>query len=170
MSTSERDSDAMSILEAGLTPELSSATAKAAAELAADEVTHTAQLEDIVRTHWKGGVPAKVPASSTRRWVITSAVVIVFVGAMIWPLVWATNRLHQTSSTGVVGDLTQFSLTEQGLPANQAAVTRVERDATRTVVGGTTVWAERSGNQCWGVVVSGGSASTPQLQEASLCR
>jgi hypothetical protein len=68
-----------------------------------------------------------------------------------------------------VSDLGQFSRFEQGLPADQSAVARVEDHAHKTVSGGTTVWAEQSGGTCWGVSVSGGVASSVLPQAAALC-
>jgi hypothetical protein len=134
------------------------------------EAEHEAELARIVASHWKGDPIAgnsRVQNRHTSRWVLGIVGGLILIGVVVGPLI-LDGRLAQNGSS-VVSDLTQFSKFEQGQKANSVAVAQVEHNARETISGGATVWAERSGNKCWGVVVSGGSASAPELQASSLC-
>ena len=112
--------------------------------------------------------PDATSVPTTKWWLVGAGVALVIMALFTAPLLW----LHHSTGGGggVISDLGQFSKFQQGQSADQSAVSRVERDATRTVSGGMTVWAEKSGNTCWGVVVSNGTASSVQAQPASFCR
>ena len=146
------------------------------AELAQLEDRRRQELAPLVSTLWKGDRARGVKGSGiggvkehhAARWVLGILGVALLLGLVAGPLFYLNDRLATTSSN-VVSDLTQFSHYEQGQSANNAAVARVERNAHQTKSGGVTVWAEASGNTCWGVVVSGGSASSVEKQAADLC-
>jgi hypothetical protein len=154
--------------------EMARRTREAAETLERENREHDARVAEIAAAHWKGGrgLASPIGAKSKRGrlgWVALGSGVFILVAAMVVPLLWATHELHQTSS-GVISDLGQFSKYEQNQPYSEAAVTRVENNAVRTSSGGATIWAERVGTKCWGVVVSGGTASGVEPQVMSLCK
>jgi hypothetical protein len=157
--------------------EVEGTTAAGAALMRDVEVTgadraEMARADAILREQWHG----QPVVASAARWqtvtplrlalIVVGALVVV--GAIVGPLLWV-RQLGSSGGTGVVSDLAQFSRYKQGLSADMGAVSRVEASARTTTSGGSTVWAERSGQACWGVVVSGTSASGVQAQESRLC-